>query len=227
MAYDFLGLVNDVNNRLNEVELDSTNFATSTGYFSFAKDAVNSAIRHINQEEFQWPWNHVVETEILRPGVVRYSFPDDAKTIDMNSFRIKRDSSLNVGTIRLKNMMYEEYLEKHIDADYNTTDTSTPAHIIRAPSRELVFYPNPDQAYEVDYEYYRTGYDLINYNDVPTVPEQYRYVIIDGAMHFVYQFRGDSQNSNLALDKFTQGIKYMRSLNINRTDYIRDTRVFF
>ena len=130
MAYDFLGLVNDVNNRLNEVELDSSNFSTSTGYFSFAKDAVNSAIRHINQEEFQWPWNHVVETETLRAGVVRYSFPDDAKTIDMNSFRIKRDSSLNVGTIRLKNMMYEEYLEKYIDADYNTTDTSTPAHVI-------------------------------------------------------------------------------------------------
>ena len=40
MAYDYLGLVNDVNNRLNEVELTSSNF-TSTGYFSFAKDAVN------------------------------------------------------------------------------------------------------------------------------------------------------------------------------------------
>lgn len=227
MAYDFLGLVNDVNNRLNEVELDSANFATSTGFFSFAKDAVNSAIRHINQEEFQWPWNHVVETETLRAGVVRYSFPDDAKTIDMNSFRIKRDSSLNVGTIRLKNMMYEEYLEKYIDADYNTTDTSTPAHIIRAPSRELIVYPNPDAAYEVDYEYYRTGYDLINHNDVPTIPEQYRYVIIDGAMYFAYQFRGDSQSSQTAFNKFEQGIKYMRSLNINRTDYIRDTRVFF
>lgn len=227
MAYDFLGLVNDVNNRLNEVELDSTNFATSTGYFSFSKDAVNSAIRHINQEEFQWPWNHVLETETLRQGVVRYSYPDDAKTIDMNSFRIKRDNSLNVGTIRLKNMAYEEYLEKYIDADYNTNSTAVPSHIIRAPSRELIFYPNPNASYEVDYEYYRTGYDLINYNDVPTIPEQYRYVIIDGAMHFVYQFRGDSQNSQLALNKFEQGVKHMRTLSINRTDYIRDTRVFF
>ena len=59
MAYDFLGLVNDVNSRLNEVTLDSTNFATATGYYNVAKDSVNAAIRHINQEEFEWPWNHV------------------------------------------------------------------------------------------------------------------------------------------------------------------------
>ena len=49
MAYDFLGLVNAVNRRLNEVELSSANFATATGFYSQAKDAVNASIRYINQ----------------------------------------------------------------------------------------------------------------------------------------------------------------------------------
>ena len=49
MAYNFLGLVNDINHRLNEVALTSSNFATAVGYYSIAKDAVNSAVRHINQ----------------------------------------------------------------------------------------------------------------------------------------------------------------------------------
>jgi len=49
MAYDYLGLVNDVNRRLNEVELTAANFATTTGYYSFAKDADNAAILHIQQ----------------------------------------------------------------------------------------------------------------------------------------------------------------------------------
>ena len=44
MAYDFLGLVNAVNRRLNEVELSSANFATATGFYSQAKDAVNASI---------------------------------------------------------------------------------------------------------------------------------------------------------------------------------------
>ena len=51
MAYDYLGLVNDVNRRLNEVELTAANFASTTGYYSFAKDAVNASLRHIQQEE--------------------------------------------------------------------------------------------------------------------------------------------------------------------------------
>ena len=102
MAYDFLGLVNDVNHRLNEVALTSTNFATATGYYSIAKDAVNSAIRHINQEEFEWPWNHVQSEIVLAPGLMKYYYPVDAKTINMNSFRIKRDNSLGTGTVPLK-----------------------------------------------------------------------------------------------------------------------------
>ena len=226
MAYDFLGLVNDVNNRLNEVELDSTNFATATGYFSFAKDAVNSSIRHINQEEFQWPWNHVTYTETTTTGTARYSYPNDAKTIDMNTFRLKPSSTLNVGASKLQIMSYEEYIERHPESEYSTGD-GVPTHVIRTPSRELIFYPNPNAAYDIDYEYYRSGYDLINATDVPALPEQYRFCIIDGAMHYVYQFRGDSQNSQLAQQKFEQGIKHLRSLNINRMDYLRDTRVYY
>jgi hypothetical protein len=229
MAYNFIGLVNDVNNRLNEVELTTSNFATSTGYFSFAKDAVNAALRHINQEEYEWPWNHVEQVETLLAGTVRYTYPNDAKTINMNSFRIKRDSSLNVGTIKLKVMSYEEWLEKYVDSEYNTGtgNRSTPTHIVRAPSRELILYPNPDKNYELIYEYYRIGYDLESHADVPPLPEQYRFCIIDGAMHYAYQFRGDTASANTALQKFQAGIKHLRSLNINRMNYIRDTRVHF
>ena len=229
MAYDFLGLVNDINHRLNEVALTSTNFAAATGYYSIAKDAVNSAIRHIQQEEFEWPWNHVEETEVLVAGESRYSMPYDAKTVNMNTFRIKRNSTLNVETVKLKNMTYEEYLDKHADSEYNsnTSNRSVPTHVVRTPSRELIFYPAPDKAYEVVYEYYALAYDLESATDVPNLPEQYRYVLVDGSMYYVYQFRGDTQAAQLSLNKFEQGIKQLRSLHINRTDYLRDTRVHY
>lgn len=227
MAYDYLGLVNDINRRLNEVELTSSNFATTTGFYSFAKDAVNSAIRHIQQEEYEWPWNHVEETEVLLAGETRYSYPYDAKTINMNSFRIKRDDTLATNTIKLKVLSYEEYLDKHVDTEYNSSNTGTPRYIVRAPSRELLVVPTPDKEYELIYEYYTMGFDLELYSDVPNLPEQYRYVIVDGAMYYVYQFRGDMQASQLAMQKFTQGIKHLRSININRTEYVRDLRVHF
>jgi hypothetical protein len=228
MAYNFLSLVNDINRRLNEVELSTANFVSAKGFYSFAKDAVNASIRHINQEEFEWPWNHVEETETLLVGEVRYSMPYDAKTVNLNSFRVKRDPTLNVETVKLKVLSYEEWLDKYADSEYNySTDTRTvPTHVVRTPSRELIFYPAPDKAYEVVYEYYTLAYDLELHEDVPALPEQYKYVIVDGAMYYAYQFRGDMQAAESALQKFTQGIKQLRSLHINRTEYVRDTRVY-
>ena len=41
MAYDFLGLTNDVNRRLNEVELTSSNFSSSTGAYGVGKVKVH------------------------------------------------------------------------------------------------------------------------------------------------------------------------------------------
>ena len=226
MAYNYLTLVNDINRRLNEVELTQAGFASAAGYYSFAKDSVNNAIRHVQQEAYEWPWNHVEASEILLPGTSRYSIPYDAKTVNMNTFRIKRDDSQNISTIKLRVLDYEEYLDKYADSEYNST-SSLPRYVARTPSRELVFYPKPDKAYEVIYEYYTTGFDLESASDVPNLPEQYRYVITDGAMYYVYQFRGDLQAAQLALQKFEQGIKQLRSLHINRTEYLRDTRVYY
>lgn len=229
MAYDFIGLVNEVNRRLNEVELTSANFAAATGYYNLSKDAVNASIRHIHQEEFEWPWNHVEETEVLTAGEVRYSIPYDAKTINFNTFRIKRDDDLNVETRKLKILSYEEYLDKHADYEYNSSTgiRTVPTHVTRAPSREILFTPTPDKAYEVIYEYFTVGVDMALSTDVPAIPEEYKHIIVDGAMYYVYIFRGDTQAAQLSEQKFAAGIKYMRSLNINRTEYIRDTRVHY
>ena len=228
-AYNYLGLVNDVNRRLNEVELTSANFDGATGYYSFAKDAVNSAVRHINQEEFEWPWNHVEETEVLVPGVVRYSYPYDAKTINFNTFRIRQDDVNANETRKLKAMNYEEYIDKYVYSEYNSSNSirSMPSYVVRTPSRELILVPSPDKAYEVVYEYYTYSFTLEKATDIPTIPEPYRHVIVDGAMYYVYQFRGDMQAANFAQDKFEAGIKNLRSLHINRTEYLKDTRVHF
>lgn len=224
-TYNFLNLVNDVNRRLNEVELNSTNFAGATGFYSLAKDSVNSAVRHINQSAFEWPFNHVTQEESLIPGEVRYFYPQDIKTVDYDTFRIKRSSDFNNQTQRLRVISYEEYLDKFVDAEYSTDESirSVPRFVFRTPSQEYGVYPPPKEAYEIAYEYYRLPVDMIHDYDVPTLPEQFRHVITDGAMHFAYFFRGNTQDATLHLEKFDNSIKDMRTIYINRYDYIRST----
>lgn len=227
MAYNYLGLVNDVNGRLNEVLLTSSNFADAKGFYSQAKEAVNSAIQDINQQQFEWPFNYVEEEETLTAGITRYGFPTHARTVDIDTFRIKSNDTLGISTEKLKVLNYEEYLERYVDQEYSS-DTSLrgiPQFVFRSPGLEFGVVPAPDQAYTIVYEYYRTTVPLINYDDVPTIPEIYRHVIVEGAMYYAYMFRSNEQAASIAKRKFEEGVKSMRTILINRYEYVRSTAI--
>lgn len=222
MAYDFLGLVNDVNRRLNEVELTSATFANATGFYSQAKDAVNASIRYINQSEYNWPFNHVTQTTTLTANTSRYAFPADAKVLNFQTFRIKENTSLGNATTRLTELAYEEYLDKYVAQEYSTsTGQGVPLYVVQAPDLEFILTPEPDKAYEVVYEYYTFPIDLVNDTDVTNIPERFRHIIVDGAMYHSYMFRSNMQATMAAKEKFDEGIKHMRSQLINRTPYVR------
>ena len=221
MAYNFLELVNQVNRRLNEVELSSTNFSTATGFYAHAKDAVNSAIRDINQTEHNFPFNHVEQEDIMSTDVMRYDFPQDAKTISMDTFRIQESSTLGVSTKKLKQISYEEYLDKYIHLEYNTDRTSVPDFVFRTPDFSYGLVPMPNKDYTLIYEYFTFPADLERHDDVPTIPERFAHVIVNGAMFYAYLFRGNTQDSMVAKEKFEEGLKSMRSLLINRYEYVR------
>jgi len=222
MAYDFLGLVNAINRRLNEVELSSANFATALGFYSQAKDSVNASIRYINQSEYFWPFNHTTQEITLVANQSRYAFPADAKVINFNSFRIKENTSLGNATTRITEIAYEDYLDRYVEQEYSSSlGQGVPTQVAQAPNLEFIMTPEPDKAYELVYEYYTFPTDLSLATDVPTIPERFQHIIIDGAMHYGYLFRGDTQNALVMKEKFDEGIKHMRSQLINRTPYVR------
>lgn len=225
MAYNYLGLVNAVNNRLNEVELTGSNFASATGFYANTKNAVNNAIRDISLQEFEWPFNHNTQETALVASTVRYSLPSDCKTVDMETFRIKKNTSLGNDTVKLKVLSYEEYLERFVDVEYagSAAATGVPEYVVRTPSREFALYPAPDKAYTVVYEYYSTFTPLSAYTDVPTLPDQFEGAIVEGAMYYSYFFRGETENAQLSLRKFEKDLKALQTLYINRYEYLRST----
>tara|TARA_X000001388_G_C2203945_1_gene112381 strand:- start:32 stop:757 length:726 start_codon:yes stop_codon:yes gene_type:complete len=225
MAYNYLNLVNEVNRRLNEVELTSTNFSSAGGFHAQVKDSVNASIQEIDQEYPHWPYNFVEQEDVLTRGVTRYSFPANSTVIDFETFRIKENTDLNNRTQKLRVLRYEEYLERFVEQEY-TPDTSlyaVPDYVSKAPGLEYIMTPAPDQAYTVVYEYYLTSVELIDSTDVPKIPEIYRNVILDGAMYYAYMFRGNTQDALVAKEKFKSGLKNMRIVLINENTYVRST----
>ena len=112
MALTFLSLTNDVITRMNEVVLTSTNFTSARGVQVQCKNAVNEAIRYINQREFGYSFNHAQNSSTLTPGVARYSLPTSTKSVDYNTARIKKDDDLNSAGNNLVSLNYNEYIDK-------------------------------------------------------------------------------------------------------------------
>jgi hypothetical protein len=152
---------------------------------------------------------------------MRYAFPQDLKTISMDSFRIKESSTLGVSTKKLKQLSYEEYLDKYIHLEYNTDKTGVPDFVFRTPDLQYGLVPMPNKDYTLIYEYFTFPADLEQHDDVPSIPERFAHVIVNGAMFYAYLFRGNTQDSMVAKEKFEEGLKSMRSLLVNRYDYVR------
>jgi hypothetical protein len=111
MALTFLSLTNSVITRMNEVELTSSNFTSARGVQIQCKNAVNEAIRYINQREFGYSFNHATNTESLVPGKVRYTLPTSTKSVDYNTVRIKKSTTLDCAGSNLGILNYNEYIQ--------------------------------------------------------------------------------------------------------------------
>jgi hypothetical protein len=228
MSYDYLGLVNDVNGMVNETPLTTSNFALSVGFYSTVKEAINSAIRELNQQAYHWPHNHVTYNETLTAGTSRYAFQADAKVIDFGTFRVQEDAALGNATHLLSHIDYDDYLSRYIDSEYtsDTTDRTVPRFVTQAPNLEYVLYPSPDKAYTLSYEYFKLPVDLTAHGDIPSLPVAFRHIIVDGAMVHVYNFRGDTETADRINARFINGIENMRKIYINSDyNYMRDTRI--
>ena len=224
MAYDYLSLTNEVCRRLNETELTSSNFATATGFYAQVKDAINASIRDINQKHFNWPFNHNTDDITLTAGELRYPLPENAKYTDFDTVRILRNASLDLNEARrLKQLTYDEYVDRYIDqeGETDTTKGTVPEYIIRSQDGDLIVAPMPDKAYTIEYEFFMIPADLDTYDDVPTIPFRFKHVVVDGAMYHSYMFRDNLESATLSLRKFEDGLKQMRTLLVNENVYAR------
>ena len=223
MAYDFLGLTNEVLARMNEVVFTATNFTAARGYQIQCQNAVNDAINYINQREFGWPFSHSTQTETLVASQTRYTVPTGTQHVDYETFRISKDNTLGVDATTLRVLDYKEYVDKYIGQETSSGVGGVPNFVFRTPDNNYGLYPYPDKAYVLKYEFYSRPTALAAATDVPTVPEQFRQVIADGATAYAYQYRGEAQQYGLNFTRFEEGIKHMQSILLNRTDYVRST----
>lgn len=92
-ASNYLQLTNRVLNAFNEVELNSTTFSSTVGFYTEAKNAVNQAIFDVySYEGVKWPFLFTTQSITATRGVFKYSAPTPAVDMDWNSFAVQRET---------------------------------------------------------------------------------------------------------------------------------------
>ena len=132
----YLNLTNELLREFNEVILTSSNFSSARGIQIQAQNAINEAVRYINQREFNYPFNHATATKTLTAGVVRYSLPTSTKTVDYSTFRLIKDSDLGTSGGRLSVLDYNDYVNSYITQE-DEINSTTAAEAIDTSETEI------------------------------------------------------------------------------------------
>lgn len=231
----FLQLTNKVLEGLNEVTLTSANFATATGFQADAKNGVNAAILDIHTQQYEWPFNHVFATRVLDKTTNQqfYALPADCKTVDWESFYIQADLTLNLGNpVPLIPISYSQWMQQNrvfdqaaLDPSTNLpTSTSIPQAVFQTQALQFGITPVPYANFTVNYEYWRVPVALTNFDDITTIPDQFQYVIVNGAKFYTYMFRENFEQASMIKKVFTTSVDGMRRILVPQDAYMRDTR---
>ena len=98
-----------------------------------------------------------------------------------------------------------------------------PEFVVRTPDNNYLLYPFPNKSFIIKFDYYTFPTDLSAHGDTTSIPDRFAPVIVDGATAFVYQYRGETQQYQLNMQRFEQGIKNMQTLLVNKFSYLRST----
>ena len=228
MPSTFINLTNELLRKFNEVEITNpSQFNSLRGVQAVARDAIRNAIRDINQLHYEWPFNAYEHTQTLVKGISEYSWPDNFKYAEWESFFIVKDDTLGTDTRDLKRINREEWYSyfRDMDLDSLPDGRSIPEFVFPSHGTGFGVTPVPNQNYQIKYRYFRDPPDLVEPDDEVIIPSQWDNVIIMMATPQMYIFRNNPENAQLSEQKAMELLGRMRGILTNKEFKMFDRRI--
>ncbi len=249
MAKTYLSLVNDLLVEINEPEL--TSVASAVGVQKQVSKCVNRAYFDIVDAVDNWAWlatsspqneyygNTFIETVagtrwyLLKAG--SSSVDTDYDAIDWDRFTATTEGvsgksaphTINkLGFVTLDVWRNNYARSEEIDKSNSSPAYGVPLRVIRSSDgRRFGLSPIPDDVYRIYFNAYNRPSELSNDTDEVLFPEQYKPVLLARARYFIYQFKDNIAQSQLALDEYKKGLQQMSDkLNSPQPKYMSDVR---
>ena len=242
MAKTYLALTNELLVELNEPEL--TAVADGVGVQKQVSNCVNRAYSDIVDAVDDWSWlsaaapddpyygNTTVPTVIgqrwylSKAGSTGVDGDFDSVNWDMFTL-VNTASPYTINKLAFTTLtVWRNSYAKAEEADARTSQYGVPLRVIRSSDgRRFGLSPIPDKVYNIHFFAYDRPTALSADTDEVAFPEQYKTVLLARARYYIYQFKDNIAQSQLALDEYKKGLQSMAdNLNSPQPQYMSDVR---
>ena len=242
MAKTYLALTNELLVEMNEPEVSA--ISSGVGVQKQVANCVNRAYFDIVDAVDDWSWLSTAEPDdpyygnTTIPTVVgqRWYLSKAGSTgvdgdfdsvnwdmftlVDTNSpYTINKLGFTTLTTWRSNYAQSEETAAR-------TSQYGVPLRVIRSSDgRRFGLSPIPDKVYNIHFFAYDRPTALSADTDEVAFPEQYKTVLLARARYYIYQFKDNIAQSQLALDEYKKGLQSMAdNLNSPQPQYMSDVR---
>ena len=248
MAKTYLSMVNELLVEINEPEV--TTVSGALGIQKFVSNCVNRAYFDIVDAVDEWSWlktaapqndyygNTFIETVAgQRWYLMKASSTDvdtDYDSVNWDDFTLTTEGvsgksaphTINKLAFTTLSAWRQNYAASEEANKANSQTYAKPLRVIRSSDgRRFGLSPIPDEVYRIYFFAYNRPSELVNDTDTVLFPEQYKPVLLARARYYIYQFKDNIAQSQLALDEYKKGLKSMADqLNSPQPEYMSDVR---
>ena len=242
MAKTYKAFVNELLVELNEPEVSTV--ATGVGIQKQVANVVNRAYFDIVDSVDDWSWlsadvpddpyygNTIVPTVVGQRWYLgkagSTNIDTDFDSVNWDMFTLEDTNSpytINKLPFTTLTQWRSNYAQNEETAA-RTGSYATPVRIIRSSDgRRFGLSPIPDKVYNIHFFAYNRPTALAADTDTVLFPEQYKPVLLARARYYLYQFKDNIAQSQLALDEYKKGLQNMAdNLNSPQPQYMTDVR---
>ena len=242
MAKTYKAFVNELLVELNEPEVSTV--ATGVGIQKQVANVVNRAYFDIVDSVDDWSWlsadvpddpyygNTIIPTVVGQRWYLSKAgstnIDTDFDSVNWDMFTLEDTNSpytINKLPFTTLTQWRSNYAQNEETAA-RTGSYATPVRIIRSSDgRRFGLSPIPDKVYNIHFFAYNRPTALVADTDTVLFPEQYKPVLLARARYYLYQFKDNIAQSQLALDEYKKGLQNMAdNLNSPQPQYMTDVR---
>ena len=242
MAKTYKAFVNELLVELNEPEVSTV--ATGVGIQKQVANVVNRAYFDIVDSVDDWSWlsadvpddpyygNTIVPTVVGQRWYLNKAgsnnIDTDFDSVNWDMFTLEDTNSpytINKLPFTTLTQWRSNYAQNEESAA-RTNTFATPVRVIRSSDgRRFGLSPIPDKVYNIHFFAYNRPTALVADTDTVLFPEQYKPVLLARARYYLYQFKDNIAQSQLALDEYKKGLQNMAdNLNSPQPQYMTDVR---